>query len=132
MNLAERLGVGLKLDYTNLTEASLSWALQSVLSDSTYQVTIRKISSIFRDRPLGALETSMYWVDYVLRHNGAAHVRTLGVGIASNHLHLFDLFIYYFIMAFVIVGVLVSLYFVGVIVWKYRQGNKDKVFSKLN
>ncbi|XP_067630722.1 UDP-glycosyltransferase UGT4 isoform X2 [Eurosta solidaginis] len=130
MALAVQLGVGIQINQANLTETSLKWALQTLKEDNTYALTIRRVSTTFRDRPLGALETCIYWMNYVLRHEGGAQLRTIGVGMPSNQLHLFDLFIYYFTVALLIVGVL-ALGFYGVIVL-LRKREMEKIYSKLS
>lgn len=37
-----------------------------------------KLSKIFRDRPTAPLETAMWWVEYVLRHDDTSHLRPMG------------------------------------------------------
>ncbi|XP_011196701.1 UDP-glycosyltransferase UGT5 isoform X2 [Zeugodacus cucurbitae] len=130
MELAVRLGVGVHLNYDNLTETSLSWALQTIKEDSKYQLTIRQVATTFRDRPLGAVETCMYWMDYVLRHQGGADLKTLGVGIPSSQLHLFDLFIYYFAIALLSISVLAAAFYGIMILMRKRE--IGKMYSKLS
>ncbi|XP_053965219.1 UDP-glycosyltransferase UGT4 [Anastrepha ludens] len=129
MALAVRLGVAIQLSHDNLTEVSLNWALQALKEDHTYPLTIRQVASAFRDRPLGAVETCMYWMDYVLRHHGGAQLKTLGIGMPSSQLHLFDLFIYYFTVALLIVGVLVGGFYGALVVLRKRE--IEKMYSKL-
>ncbi|XP_034653466.1 UDP-glucuronosyltransferase 2A3 [Drosophila subobscura] len=129
MDLAVKLGVGLKLEQDNVTAASLSWAADRLLQEPQYQVTIRDVSLEFRDRPLGALASAMFWVNYVARHKGGAAIRTRGVGISSTQLHLFDLFLFYFGVASFFVGLLVALCFVAIFVWKKKISSKN---TKLN
>lgn len=35
-------------------------------------------SQIFKDRPIKPLDEALYWTEYVLRYNGAPHLRTKG------------------------------------------------------
>ncbi|XP_034476778.1 UDP-glucuronosyltransferase 1-7C [Drosophila innubila] len=130
MQLAVKLGVGLQLDSTNFTSAALNWALEELTTGQKYQLTIREVSSEFRDRPLGALASAMFWVNYVVRHKGGASIRTRGIDIASKHLHLFDLFIFYFGVAVLFLAVLVAGYF-AVVYTLQRKRNEQKL-SKLN
>ncbi|XP_030560406.1 UDP-glucuronosyltransferase 1-7C isoform X1 [Drosophila novamexicana] len=130
MQLAVSLGVGLQLEQSNFTKAALSWALDELTTQQDYQLAIREVSSEFRDRPLGALANAMFWVNYVVRHKGGAAIRTRGIDIGSNHLHLFDLFVFYFALAIVICAVLVAVYF-GVVYALQRKRNDAKL-SKLS
>ncbi|KAH8410897.1 hypothetical protein KR222_007167, partial [Zaprionus bogoriensis] len=121
MQLAERLGVGLLLDAGNVTSASLNWALQELTTRQQFQLTIREVSSEYRDRPLGALASAVFWVNYMVRHKGGVAIRTRGIDVASNHLHLFDLFVFYFGVAIAICSVLPAIYFAV----KYAQQRKQ-------
>lgn len=33
---------------------------------------------MFHDRPLKPLDNAVYWIEYVVRHNGAHHLKTAG------------------------------------------------------
>ncbi|EDW01660.1 GH20333 [Drosophila grimshawi] len=125
MQLAVNLGVALQLDQSNFSKASLNWALDELTTLETYQLTIRDVSSEFRDRPFGALANAMFWVNYVVRHKGGAAIRTRGIDISSNHLHLFDLFVFYFGLAVVFCALLVATYF-GVVYALQRKRNDTK------
>lgn len=43
-----------------------------------YTETVKRISELYRDRPQSARETAVYWVEYVIRHRGAPHLRYQG------------------------------------------------------
>lgn len=40
---------------------------------------MKVLSDLYRDRPQTALDTAIYWVEYVIRHKGALHMRYQGV-----------------------------------------------------
>ena len=44
----------------------------------------------FRDRPLAPLETAIYWIQYVIRHNGARHLRSAAVDLEWYQYTLLD------------------------------------------
>jgi len=39
------------------------------------------MSSIFHDRPMTTLDKAIYWVEYVIRHKGAHHLRSAAVDL---------------------------------------------------
>ncbi|XP_046811242.1 UDP-glycosyltransferase UGT4 [Lucilia cuprina] len=127
--LAEKLQIGVRVDYTNLTESSLDWALETILHKEFYVLNIRDISKIFRDRPLGGLANAIFWLDYIDRY-GNGPLKTQALGMPLNELHLADLRFYSYLRSLVVLGVLIGLYYVGMFLWKKRQ--TDKMFSKLN
>ena len=67
-NVANKnLGVNLG-SVQNVTEETLTNAINSVLRDDTYERSMRKISEIFKDRPMSAVKSAVFWVEYVARH----------------------------------------------------------------
>ncbi|CAG9767342.1 unnamed protein product [Ceutorhynchus assimilis] len=102
---AVKNGYGLRLSFHTLTETDLSNAVQELLYNKTYTEAIRKTSELFLDRPMSPLETAIYWVEYVIRHKGAPHLKVPGVGI--------DWYKYYNLDIYAIVLVVVSLFLYG-------------------
>lgn len=124
VQLAVQLGVGLQLAENNVTSTSLTWAVERLLLEPHFQLAIREVSLEFRDRPLGALASALFWVNYVVRHKGGAAVRTRGIGISSCQLHLFDLFVFYAAVATFLVALLAALAFGGFYVWQKKSSAK--------
>lgn len=63
------------------------------------------MSAIFKDRPMSALDTAVYWVEYVIRHRGAHHLRSAAVDLPWYQFYLLDViaFIMFVIVSFVFV-----------------------------
>lgn len=76
MNKAVISGWGQKVAYTNLTEETFSWALNEVLNNEKYSSTVKFISKNFRDQPSHPLDRAKYWVEYVIRQNGAPQMQS--------------------------------------------------------
>uniref|UniRef100_A0A1B0A7H7 UDP-glycosyltransferases domain-containing protein n=1 Tax=Glossina pallidipes TaxID=7398 RepID=A0A1B0A7H7_GLOPL len=128
--LMEKLKIGIRLDYMNMTTESLQWALKTLIGNEDFVLNIRKVSKMFRDRPLGGLATAIFWLDYILQY-GATPLHSPMVIIPLTELHLQDLFVYYFFLLTVIIStVVVVLWYGGKILWKKHQTRK--LFSKLN
>lgn len=71
-------GYALKLNLNNVTVTSLRWAITKLLSDPLYANKANEFSRIFRDRPESAIDRAMYWIEYVIRFQGADHLRSAG------------------------------------------------------
>ncbi|XP_058053573.1 UDP-glycosyltransferase UGT5-like [Anopheles bellator] len=67
------------VQYAELTEQTLSAAVREVLENGQYRENVRRLSQLFRDRPQSAMDTAVYWTEYVIRHRGAPHLRYPGV-----------------------------------------------------
>ncbi|KAJ6636556.1 UDP-glucosyltransferase 2 [Pseudolycoriella hygida] len=49
--------------------------VNEMLSNRTYALKVKQLSTLYRDRPQTALETAVYWTEYVIRHRGAPHMQ---------------------------------------------------------
>lgn len=93
MARAERAGYGLTVSYSNLTEESLSWAVNEILNYSKYAENAKVISKRYRDQPKRPLDTAIYWVEYVARHKGATHMHCAGQDLSPLEYHNLDIFL---------------------------------------
>jgi len=64
----------------------------------------KRMSTIFHDRPMSALDTAVYWVEYVIRHKGAHHLRSAAVDSTWYQYLLLD------VILFIITIVLLLIY----------------------
>ncbi|KAJ2947651.1 hypothetical protein O0L34_g17454 [Tuta absoluta] len=63
----EEAGFGVQLHLRDLTKDSLVAALKKVL-DPGFQAKAEEVSSAWHDRPQTALETAVFWIEFVARH----------------------------------------------------------------
>ncbi|XP_023297834.2 UDP-glycosyltransferase UGT5-like [Lucilia cuprina] len=96
MRKAVQSGYAISLHFPDITKPILKDSLEKLLHDPYYRNNINRISKIFHDRPLDARETAMYWIEYVIRHNGATHLRSAGLDLKWYQFYLLD------VIAFVI------------------------------
>ncbi|XP_018334968.1 UDP-glucuronosyltransferase 2B15 [Agrilus planipennis] len=83
-------GLALKLSLNHLTTDSLLNATRNLLEDPQYKENAQMVSHQFRDRPLSAADTAVYWVEYVIRHKGARQLRSVGATLPWYQYHLLD------------------------------------------
>ena len=57
---------------------------------SRYTKNAKKRSELFHDRLVGPMETAVYWVEYVIRHRGAPHLKVAGVDLPWYKYMLLD------------------------------------------
>lgn len=127
MHKANQAGYAIKLNYNNITEESLSWALNELLYNPSYSTKILQLSKIFRDRPIRALEETIYWIEYIIRHQGAYHMKSSAIEISLFKYFLLDIF--GFLLLVVIVGFTIIY---GLFKYFIYQKNKRKGFKKIN
>ncbi|XP_072036741.1 UDP-glucuronosyltransferase 2A2-like [Amphiura filiformis] len=81
---AQRLvsrGMAVKVDISTLTSDELAQAIRTVISDPIYKNNATRISAIFRDSPRTPTELAADWVEYVIRHGGAKHLRSAALDL---------------------------------------------------
>lgn len=127
---AEVAGYGLKLDFQdeNFNAESLKNALDKLLYNPKYSQTVKKLSKVFHDRPLNPMQTAVYWIEYVIRHEGAPHLRVAGVGLSWYKYYMID------VAAVVLSGILISLFSVSLtikfILSKFRWSQHSQLKNK--
>jgi glucuronosyltransferase len=65
-----------------------------------------KISAISKDEPETLINRAVWWTEYVIRHNGAKHLRSAALDLAWYQYLLLDVVVFLFILA--AISVLVS------------------------
>ena len=55
-----------------------------------YKENAKRRSDLFHDRPVSPLDTAVYWVEYVIKHRGAPHLRVAGVDLPWYQYLLLD------------------------------------------
>lgn len=58
------------------------------------------MSSIFHDRPMSAIDKAIYWVEYVIRHKGAHHLRSSAVDLTWYQYYLLDVTVFLILIIF--------------------------------
>ncbi|XP_051726664.1 UDP-glucuronosyltransferase 2A2-like isoform X2 [Ctenopharyngodon idella] len=69
-------GVAKVVDIATIDRSIFKDALQEVINEPSYRTNMQKLSRIHRDTPLKPLDSAIFWIEFVMRHRGAAHLRT--------------------------------------------------------
>lgn len=97
-------GLGLLLEYSNLTDTTFKVVLEEMLGNDKYQKKSKEVALRFRDRPASAMETAKFWIDYVVRHKGAMFMQSPAMKL--NDIEYYNVDVY----ALLILVVLLALY----------------------
>lgn len=82
-----------------------------------------ELSEIFRDQPLKSLEKAVYWIEYVIRHNGAHHLKTAAGELVWYEFLLLDGL---FLIIIVRIIMTVIMWYVGKKIWRRFWNWKTK------
>ncbi|KAM6986809.1 UDP glucuronosyltransferase 5 family, polypeptide D1 [Aplochiton taeniatus] len=75
LRLRER-GAGQILDLAELNGHTFEEALKEVLYNPSYRDNMQRMSRLHRDQPITPMDNAVFWLEYVMRNQGAAHLRT--------------------------------------------------------
>uniref|UniRef100_A0A6P4FVJ1 UDP-glucuronosyltransferase 2B17-like n=1 Tax=Drosophila rhopaloa TaxID=1041015 RepID=A0A6P4FVJ1_DRORH len=104
-------GFGLTLSLLTLEEQPFREAILEILSNPQYTQKVASFSSLYRDRPMTARESVVYWTEYVIRHHGAAHLQSPLVHmnwIAANNIDIYALFTVILVIIILLLKVVVQ------------------------
>uniref|UniRef100_W5NN56 UDP-glucuronosyltransferase n=1 Tax=Lepisosteus oculatus TaxID=7918 RepID=W5NN56_LEPOC len=82
-------------------------ALLEVLNDPSYQMNMKKLSSLHWDQPIRPLDNAAFWIEYVIRHKGAAHLHSESYKMPWYTYHSVDVIM--FLLAAVFVFIMITI-----------------------
>ncbi|XP_017033095.2 UDP-glycosyltransferase UGT5-like [Drosophila kikkawai] len=127
INQVKKAGYALGLDYQKVTEEELRESLLELIENPKYRENMRLASKVFRDRPLSAMDTAMYWINYVIEHRGAPHLVSAGVHLPWYQFYLLD------IAGLALVLILLPIIALHIICRRsYKSMNSHKLKAKTN
>ncbi|XP_055379870.1 UDP-glycosyltransferase UGT5-like [Condylostylus longicornis] len=100
MRKAVKSNYAITLNYQTMTKNDIDQALEQLLHNPSYMENVKKFSEIFRDRPMKALDTSMYWIEYVIKYKGAPQLRSAGADMPWYQFYLLDVIGFFIIIIF--------------------------------
>ncbi|XP_037017269.2 UDP-glucuronosyltransferase 1A1 isoform X2 [Artibeus jamaicensis] len=86
----ETRGAGVTLNVLEMTSEDLANALKTVINDKSYKENIMQLSSLHKDRPIEPLDLAVFWVEFVMRHKGAPHLRPAAHDLTWYQYHSLD------------------------------------------
>ncbi|XP_060224795.1 UDP-glucuronosyltransferase 1A9 isoform X4 [Meriones unguiculatus] len=86
----ETRGAGVMLNVLEMTADDLENALKTVINDKSYKENIMRLSSLHKDRPIEPLDLAVFWVEFVMRHKGAPHLRPAAHDLTWYQYHSLD------------------------------------------
>nr|QIK00371.1 UDP-glycosyltransferase [Xylotrechus quadripes] len=121
---SERLGIAAKVAYEDISKGTILAAATKLLNDPSYQENAKLASERFKDRPMSALNTSLYWIEYVIRHKGAPQLRSIGAQLPWYQYYLLDIAVI-FLLPVLGLGYLLSFVFKLLFSVKVEKSKRD-------
>uniref|UniRef100_A0A667YF94 UDP-glucuronosyltransferase n=1 Tax=Myripristis murdjan TaxID=586833 RepID=A0A667YF94_9TELE len=75
LRLQER-GASKIIELADVNGKSFEQGLKEVLHQASYRQNMQRLSRLHKDQPIPPMEHAIFWLEYVMRHKGAPHLRT--------------------------------------------------------
>uniref|UniRef100_A0A8C3YCL3 UDP-glucuronosyltransferase n=1 Tax=Catagonus wagneri TaxID=51154 RepID=A0A8C3YCL3_9CETA len=83
-------GAAVRLDLGTMTRTDLVNALKEVINNPSYKENVMWLSTIQRDQPVKPLDRAVFWIEFVMRHKGAKHLRPAAHDLTWYQYHSLD------------------------------------------
>ncbi|XP_046624728.1 UDP-glycosyltransferase UGT5-like [Neodiprion virginianus] len=121
----ESIRLGKRVNFEPLSGDELRGAIVEVIEDKGYKERMLKFRQLFNDRKEDPMDRAMWWIEYVIRHNGAPHLRPRLRHWPWHQRELLD------VLAFVLLVASAALYlsykFIRLVIRKCAQTLRPKV-----
>ncbi|KAM6220575.1 UDP-glucuronosyltransferase 2A2 isoform 1-T1 [Rhynchocyon petersi] len=83
-------GAAVDVNMNTMTSADLLNALRTVINDPSYKKNAMRLSAIHHDQPVKPLDRAVFWIEFVMRHKGAKHLRPAAHDLTWFQYHSLD------------------------------------------
>ncbi|EMP31701.1 UDP-glucuronosyltransferase 2A1 [Chelonia mydas] len=83
-------GIAVELDFNTMQAQDLIDALNMVINNSSYKENAVRLSQIHHDQPIKPLDRAVFWIEFVMRHKGAKHLRPAAHELTWYQYHCLD------------------------------------------
>jgi glucuronosyltransferase len=87
-----KLGFGKVLKFKDINVDNLRNMISDVLLHSSYQTNAKEVSRRFKDRPMSALDTAVFWIEYVIRNKGADFMKNPAIQLSWSAYNMLDVY----------------------------------------
>ncbi|XP_044159613.1 UDP-glucuronosyltransferase 2A1-like isoform X4 [Bufo gargarizans] len=103
-------GMAVMLDINKMQSQELVDAVNTVISNPSYKENAVRISQIHHDQPLKPLDRAVFWIEFVMRHKGAKHLRPASHDLSWYQYHCLDVIGFLLICLFLILYIIIKIF----------------------
>lgn len=83
-------GAGRRINYEEINEQTVETTLKDLLKTNTYEKSAKKLSTLYKDRPIKPLDNAIYWIEYIHKYGGAPQLRSRATDLIWLEYYLID------------------------------------------
>lgn len=103
-------GIGVQIHKFHITAELLQKSMQQILTNDSYSKNAKKLSVLLHDQVQTPLNRAIHWVEYVIRHNGAEHLKSADRFLNIFQYLLVDIIITSFILLAALMYIIVKVF----------------------
>ncbi|CAH1389510.1 unnamed protein product [Nezara viridula] len=111
-------GFCIRVDYNNVTEGSLTWAIKEILNNKRYKEEAERRSSMLRDTQTSPVDDAVFWIEHAIKYPNSLTPRSAYMSFIV--VNLIDIKI-------ILLIVIISLYYIA---RKFVGSNNYKIPGK--
>ncbi|PNI82623.1 UGT2B4 isoform 4 [Pan troglodytes] len=119
-------GAAVSLDLHTMSSTDLLNALKTVINDPLYKENAMKLSRIHHDQLVKPLDRAVFWIEFVMRHKGAKHLRVAAHDLTWFQYHSLDVIGFLLACVATVIFIITKCLFC---VWKFartaKKGKRD-------
>ena len=106
---AEQKGYAIMLDWPDFTAERLYKAIDKAIHDPNIKANMNKMHQIMRDEKESPVNRAVFWIGYIMRHDGAYFLRPPSVNLHWYEYHHIDVILLVFIILILVVAVSIKM-----------------------
>ncbi|XP_038175760.1 UDP-glucuronosyltransferase 2B17-like [Arvicola amphibius] len=83
-------GAAVSLDFRTMTKTDLLSTLEAIIDNPVYKENAMWLSTIHHDQPMKPLDRVIFWIEFIMHHKGAKHLRPLAHNLTWYQYHSLD------------------------------------------
>ncbi|CAO2639481.1 UDP-glucuronosyltransferase 2A2 [Lemmus lemmus] len=83
-------GAAVEVNMNTMSSADFLSAVRTVINDPSYKENAMRLSRIHHDQPVKPLDRAVFWIEFVMRHKGAKHLRVAAHDLTWFQYHSLD------------------------------------------
>lgn len=122
-------GYALSLVLSEMTSDLLVQKVNEMISNKKYTQKAKALSNRFRDNPISPKDEAMYWIEYIIRHKGAKHLKSKAVDMSLWEYLALDIVFLYGGLALLALFVCLRVIY-RLVLWVWVKNNENSDFDK--
>ncbi|KAM9331350.1 UDP-glucuronosyltransferase 2C1-like [Gastrophryne carolinensis] len=103
-------GMAVILDVNNMKSQDLVDAVKTVINNPLYKENAMRISRIHHDQPVKPLDRAVFWIEFVMRHKGAKHLRPASHDLTWYQYHSLDVIGFLLLCLFTVLYIIFKMF----------------------